>query len=441
MAPFLPFHLSLEKKKKKNMSDVKKKPRKISCLPCRNKKARCDEQHPYCSRCIRNNRQHLCIYPKPRTFGRPPKNAVFKNKDFVSTTTASMNNNKSTSSSSSSASSKNDTIECREFIFENQNIFVQQLKNNNKNLIVPQRFIRYSNQILDIERIFSLYVSRGITLRQRLTNYTTIPHFKLRSPNQVHTWLTTSIVNITIKRSCQFINVRSFFDPELAINAFMKPEHMKAFFFNSYISPNQSSITSSPLKSIPTDQAVKLIDYFFQRHPYHILLNKTKILQDYWNDSVEPLLLCVIYGVATFTCQQTTTGTGKLWDTDRNPFLNYAYVLMEEFFLKRDNPSATSPSTLGNYQACVTLGIFEILYGLPKHGMTLISLTYMMAADLGIFNHNKQITDGMFQDEFMFGKQTGPRLIDTLDPVDRELLINTYWAALRVTAYGCLERK
>jgi hypothetical protein len=290
--------------------------------------------------------------------------------------------------------------------------------------------------MLDIERIFSLYVSRGITLRQKLTNYETIPHGKLRSFNQVHTWLATSMVNITIKRSCQFINIRSFFDPELSMNAFMKPEHMKAFFFNSHnnISSHQPPI--SPLKSIPTDQAVKLIDYFFQTHPYNILLNKTKLLKDYWNDSVEPLLLCVIYGVATYSCQQTM-GTGKIWDTDRNPFLNHAYVLMEEFFLKRDKNSV-SPSSLGNYQASVILGIFEVLFGLPKHGMTIISLSYMMAADLGIFCHSARITDGVL---INVDKQAGPKSIHALDPVDRELLINTYWSALRCTAYGCLECK
>ncbi|KAL9552802.1 hypothetical protein MBANPS3_003596 [Mucor bainieri] len=437
------------------MPDVKKKPRKISCLPCRTKKARCDGQTPHCSRCIRNSREHLCIYPKPRTYGRPPKNAVFlKNQDLVVSST--------TTQATPKQMKEKDTIQCREFIFENQSGFYppktpsppeqhqeqQQSASSassspssptevlvRERFEVPQRFIKFFNQIMDIERIYSLYLTRGYHLRESLKGYQLSPHFKLRSLHQHFTWLSTSLVNLTIKRTCQLFNIDSFFDPELTITAFMREERVNVFFFNT----NNQYNLSSPLKSIPPEQAIQLINYFFQLHPYHILLNKTKLLQDYWNDSVEPLLLCAIYGISIYTCQQTVKGGAyRLWDMQRNPFLNYAYVLMERFFKQRNLKGTKSPSSLGNYQAAVILGIFETLFGLPKHGMTIISLSYMMAADLGIFSSNIKVTDGVIDRDHVM-HESGHRNIEDYDPIDKEQLITTYWAALRSTAYGCIE--
>ncbi|GAN10250.1 hypothetical protein MAM1_0334d09788 [Mucor ambiguus] len=433
------------------MSDVKKKPRKISCLPCRTKKAKCEGQTPHCSRCIRNSREHLCIYPKPRTYGRPPKNAVFlKNQDLVVSSTTTQATPKQTK--------EKDSIQCREFIFENQSGFypaktsslseqqqqqAQQQQPSTTPLSateilarnycqVPQRFMRFINQILDIERIFSLYLTRGYHLRESLKGYQLSPRFKLRSLHQHFTWLSTSLVNLTVKRTCQLFNIDSFVDPELTITAFMREEKVNIFFFNT----NNQYNLSSPLRSIPTEQAMQLINYFFQLHPYHILLNKTKLLQDYWNDSVEPLLLCAIYGISIYTCQQIVKGGSyKLWDMQRNPFLNYAYVLMERFFKQRNLRGIKSPSSLGNYQAAVILGIFETMFGLPKHGMTIISLSYMMAADLGIFSRDVNVTDGLIDRDHVM-HESGQQNIEDYDPIDKEQLITTYWAALRSTAYG-----
>jgi hypothetical protein len=418
------------------MSDVKKKPRKISCLPCRSKKARCDEQHPYCNRCIRNNREHLCIYPKPKTFGRPPKNAVFhKNKDLI--------NQELTSSEKPVSPNTSDNNQCREFIFENQHVYLNGTASgrsppaeliSSDSMHVPQRFIKYNNQQLDIERVYSIYVARGITLRQKLPGYELVPCFKLRSLDHLHTYLTNCLVNMTIKRACQFMNIQSFINPEISTNAFMKDDGIHAFFFKA-----ESQFSHiSPLDSIPTYQAIQLINYFFDHYPYHILLNKTKLLRDYWNDKVEPLLLCVIYGIGTHTFQQSM-GSNKTFDGERNPFLDYAYVLLERFFTKRDINSRPV-ITLGKYQAAVLWGMFEILFGLQKHGMTIISLSYMMAAELGIFSHDDKVTDGVMDSDSIDNK-SGPKTIHSLDPVDRELLINCYWGALRCTAFGCMECK
>jgi hypothetical protein len=241
------------------------------------------------------------------------------------------------------------------------------------------------------------------------------------------------MIGLTIKRACQLVELDSFFDPEITITAFLKGEESSAFFFNT--NHNEQYQPSSPLDSIPPEQAIQLIDYFFKLQPNHILLNKTRLLHNYWNDSVEPLLLSVIYGIAVYTCQETAKGSGfKLWSMNRNPFLNYAYVLMEKFFIERDTSKGTL-SSLGNYQAAVILGIFETMFGLPKHGMTIISLSYMMASDLGIFEY---VQESNPNDP---GPEIRSRIMPPMDPIDKEQLINTYWAALRCTAYGCIERK
>lgn len=446
------------------MSDEKKKkpPRKISCLPCRTKKAKCDGGVPYCNRCIRNSRENKCIYPKPRTFGRPPKNAVFhKNQDTIMNTEAK--NNELVAINSNDITNDN-VIACREFIFENQydmkptNLSIREQQERQHQLILSTNkraphLSKYTAQILDIERIFSLYISRGTALREKLLDFKLNPPFKMKTLHQHFTWVTSSLINITIKRSCQMIELESFYDPELTIAAFMKSEDINVFFFNMGIqddksrnadnsnnedsSKNQCSTTratpnSSPLNSIPTDQAIQLIDYFFQLHPYCVLLNKTRILNDYWNDSIEPLLLCTIYGITIYTCQQALKGKPfVLRAINRNPFLNYAYVLLEKFFLQRDQyqnaSGVSSPSSLGSYQATVILGIFETLYGFSKHGMTIISLSYMIASDLGVFHSEESRNQNVH--------------ISTMDPIDREQMVNTYWAALRSTAYGCMERK
>ncbi|KAG1139086.1 hypothetical protein G6F37_008854 [Rhizopus arrhizus] len=75
--------------------------------------------------------------------------------------------------------------------------------------------------------------------------------------------------------------------------------------------------------------------------------------------------------------------------------------------------------SLGNYQAIVILSLYEIKFGLAKHGMTMLSLSYMMATELGVFDANE--------------------IFRSMDLIDRELLVTTYWAAFRTTSYGCLE--
>ncbi|KAI9474214.1 MAG: hypothetical protein EXX96DRAFT_529388 [Benjaminiella poitrasii] len=385
----------------------KKKPRKISCLPCRSKKARCDSELPFCSRCIRNNRQHLCIYPKPKTYGRPPKKASLHKQQETSLTTSKQH-------------------EYKEFIFENTQLQQQQES-------------KVTVQILsEIEQIFSHYRLRSFILRQSLGERLVFnsQFITLASLHPHFTWLTTNFINLTIKRSCRLLNIDTFLDPELALTAFMKHDDddrdaTRPFFSNSSHNTKQSS--SSPLDLIPTDQAIQLIHYFFQLFPYHIVLNKTKLLEDYSNHSAEPLLLSVVYGIALhcYYCQNQHTNTGQYRfhsssndGNSSNPFLAHAYRLMEHFFdtLHRSKSVLSAPSLASNYQAIVILGVFESLFGMAKRGMTIISLSYIVAVELGIF-------------------QSHVDLLTCLDPIDRELVITTYWTALSSTAYGCIDSK
>lgn len=330
---------------------------------------------PHCSRCIKNSRQDQCVYPKPRTFGRPPKKAIL-HKNIVSTS-------------------------CREFIFEGE---AQQKR---------RELTRKDPKVVDIERIFKLYMERGKSLSSKLyrkggDGEDSRKAKKILQNMEVFSAMTSNVVHLTLKRSCQLLDLKSYFDPELTILAFVKTEQIDKFFFNR--------CTATPLNSVPTEEATRLFHCFFQFNPHCILLNKTRLLESYWNDSIEPLLLSVVYGIAVSLDQQDVADEKlyafSLRKNKRNPFLDYAYTLLEYI-------CSNQVVSLGNYQAIVLLSIYEIKFGLAKHGMTMLSLSYMMAAELGIFDNN---------DRFC-----------SMDLIDSEQLVSCYWAAFRFTSHGCLE--
>ncbi|RCH83986.1 hypothetical protein CU097_005386 [Rhizopus azygosporus] len=160
---------------------------------------------------------------------------------------------------------------------------------------------------------------------------------------------------------------------------------------------------------------MKLIHFFFQSNPHCILINKTRLLERYWKDSAEPLLLSVIYGTTISVGQHILEGkpfTLHQCTAKRNPFLDYAYILYEQVYASRQ-------ISLGNYQAIVLLSLYEISLGYSKHGMTMLSLSYMIAAELGVFD-----------DQGMCA---------SMDLIDREQLVTTYWTAFSATSHGCLE--
>ncbi|CAO3630904.1 unnamed protein product [Mucor hiemalis] len=137
------------------------------------------------------------------------------------------------------------------------------------------------------------------------------------------------------------------------------------------------------------------------------------LLQSYWTDKTDPLLLTVVYGTTIFKSQLLDGKPLELWDAlnkkKRNPFLDYAHVLLSK---------ATPEATPSRYQAIVLLALFEVTFGFPKRGMSLFGLSFMFAARLGLFDNT---------------------MPPGLSEVEKELLLVTFWSAFEYTIRGCVE--
>jgi hypothetical protein len=373
--------------------------RKISCLPCRVKKVKCDGEKP-CNRC--EMRQTTCIYQKPGAVGRPPKNAVVNKLVLSRMGQQSTSNNPKTSF-------------CREFIFENISLTP---------VLATVRYIDDNKQYgLDhyINTIFSTYFSNSTSLDRfihekrneqviKYTDYTTAtPKVKIFDLTHYFTWMSADIANILVRRVSK-LKLSYYTDLEFSTTALAYD--CTTTFFET---PAEDSLVINPLNSLPPQQAIRLIECFFCIHPHSILLNKTMLLQSYWTDTTDPLLLSVVYGTTIFKSQLLDGKPLELWDAlnkkKRNPFLDYAHVILSK---------ATAEATPSRYQAVVLLALFEVTFGFPKRGMALFGLSYMLAARLGLFDNS---------------------MPPGLDPVERELLLVTFWSAFECTIRGCVECK
>ncbi|KAG0171692.1 hypothetical protein DFQ30_000526 [Apophysomyces sp. BC1015] len=147
----------------------------------------------------------------------------------------------------------------------------------------------------------------------------------------------------------------------------------------------------NPLNSLPSCTAVRLIECFFRVHPYSVLFNKTLLLQSYWTDTVDPLLLSVVFGTTTYKSQILEGKPVMFWHAgvrgNRNSFLDYAYYLLSK---------VSSEATLSRYQAVVLLALFELAFGYPKRGVALFSLSYMIGTKLGVYESKSEGTDGKY---------------------------------------------
>ncbi|KAG0174823.1 hypothetical protein DFQ29_007348 [Apophysomyces sp. BC1021] len=220
-------------------------------------------------------------------------------------------------------------------------------------------------------------------------------------PNQHFTWMAPGIVNLLIRRLSQ-LQLEGFADLEIALQGFVMAETTPYFA--------HTPLTTDPLLSLPPEEALRLIDVFFTTQPYSVILNKTLLLQQYWSDTVDPLLLSVVCGTGLYMSQlggRLPCFWGAMAAGCRNPILNHAHVLLQD---------ASAEATLGKYQAVVLLSIFESLFGLPKRGMSLLALSYMLASQLGVL-------DNKFQG----------------DPIEQEMVVWTFWSAYVMTIYGCVE--
>lgn len=359
--------------------------RKISCLPCRVKKVKCDGEKP-CQRC--SLKMTDCIYQKPGAVGRPPKNAVV-NKLVLS--------------------KNNQSVFCREFIFENVSI---------SPVLISSRFLQDSKSF-DLSHylntIFCTFFKRAVNIDTqngliRQPEYSNVsPKIKVYDMTHYFTWMSADMANILMRRMSR-MKLTYYTDLEFSTTA-LAYDCTTAFFET----PADNSLVINPLNSLPPQQAVRLIECFFCIHPHSCMLNKTMLLQSYWTDTTDPLLLSVIYGTTLFKTQLLDGKPLELWDAlnkkKRNPFLDYAHVLLSKY---------TAEATVSRYQAIVLLALFEVTFGFPKRGMSLFGVSNMIAARLGLFDNS---------------------MPPGLNDVEKELLLVTFWSAYQCTIRGCVECK
>ncbi|CAO3595705.1 unnamed protein product [Absidia cylindrospora] len=370
-------------------SIVNKTQRKISCLSCRSKKVKCDGGRP-CSRCVKKDGGDQCTYAKQRPLGRPAKNAVV-NKLILSRT-------------KQHASIGGGT--CRDFIIENLaytipagNKFLHDDKTKNLLYFIDTYFTD----------IFKTAVTQLAIVRASNNNYSiTSADVKMYDLLETHNWTATELVNIFISKSSS-LPLDEAHDYNSVAAALFQEVAFK-FFDELPMTPP----LVNPLVTLPTQQAVRLIECFFCIHPHSFMLNKTLFLQGFWTDSVDPLLLCAVYGTTTYFARMLEGKPVHLWEAadhqQRNPFLDYAYYLLQK---------SSSAATLVKYQAVILLGIFESVYGYPKRGMAMLGLAYMIGSQLGVMD--------------------GTLLSTEVSDVEAELLSCAYWTNFNNTIRGSVD--
>ncbi|EIE78197.1 hypothetical protein RO3G_02901 [Rhizopus delemar RA 99-880] len=352
--------------------------RKISCSTCRQRKIKCDGNKP-CERC--RIKKIDCIYTKPGQAGRPPKNAVVNK--FV-------------------LAKPIENVTCREFIFENivgssNSIYLYDSKSKGLGYYLEDMFNTFVPPLISNNNKKAL-LRKG---PKRSVNG------QIDDLSHYFTWMSVDLSMIMIRR-LSALRLTQYYYVEILQTAIGSDPS------NTFFDSNSSTlILKNPLNALPPDQAIRLIDCFFLVHPYSIMFNKTILLQAYWTDTADPLLLSVIYGTALFMSQTLDGKPLTVWDRDnldkRNPFLEYAHILLSK---------ASSEVTLSRYQAVILLGTFEITFGYAKKGVSLFGLSYMIADQLGLFDH--QLPKG-------------------LSPIERELLQITFWTFFQCIIRGCVE--
>lgn len=370
-----------------------KSARKVSCQPCRSKKVKCDGNKP-CARCSAKGVE--CTFAKPGSVGRPPKNAVV-NKLVL--TRGNENPKKWTM--------------CKEFIFEHISC---------PNLPSDADFLYCGRGIglkFYLDDIFTTYFGAHNAAAQKLALVTSrnkvlqtiAGTFKLYDLKQSFTWDTADIVNVMIRRFSN-IKLESYNESEFLQWALVI-DHSEDFFTST---PDNHAMIN-PLNSLPPQQALRLIESFFLIHPYSHLINKTLLLQSYWTDTADPLLLSVIYGTTIYMSRLLEGNPLSLWETLickslRNPFLEYAHYLLSK---------SSAEISVIRYQALIILALFEVTFGYAKRGVSLFALAHIMATKLGVFQ-----TDNIMR---------------SMTAVERETLLWTFWGGFNCTVRGCIERK
>ncbi|KAI8883142.1 hypothetical protein K501DRAFT_333567 [Backusella circina FSU 941] len=352
--------------------------RKISCLECRRKKTKCDGQSP-CERCISKGITQ-CMYSKLKAPGRPFKNATI--------TKLSLSGNTEKVSF------------CKEFILENVEPKTMKSKRDDQSLtgILNKSF----------STVFKHYQA-SLALNHKLKQQIASIPDRVYLTGLTHLFMGTIcfISGIMIRR---LSNLRLNYYTETSFLIYAINKDRSYHFFET---PAPNAVVSNPLISLPPDEAIKLIDCFFELDPCSIVLNKTVILKKYWSDTADPLIMSVIYGSALAKLPLKENQPLELWSAwdkkNSNPFLQYAYTL-----LLNTNTQVT-PNV---YIATCLLAVFEGCFGFLKRALALFSVIITMGARLGLSNK-----------AYLAG----------LDPLERESLIMAFWITFKSSVTGCLE--
>ncbi|KAI9282522.1 hypothetical protein BC943DRAFT_328968 [Umbelopsis sp. AD052] len=384
---------------------IASKKRKISCLSCRARKTKCDGQKP-CGKCLLKGKASECVYAQTSgPVGRPAKNAVVNKMVLLSQSTDSQR---------------------QQFVYENLNLCG--LNDYSKIFTPPSHSNHFSDdgaKLSDyISGIFSVYFGTGLRFDELETSTITEESgalveksesiFQLFDLKQHYSWLASEGVSNLVVR-CSDLKLTNFRDLNV-YGHLLKTDRSDKFFERQRTPTFTATVRQSPLKSLTPHQALQYTDVFFSVHPWApFILNRTQILQEYFTDEGDPLLLSVIFGIAKYFAKQMSEGV--VFSTvvrrgDRNEFLNYAHSILSE---------TSAKTTVAKFQAVALLSYFEITYGHPKKGTTLTALSYVMLGKLA------QTVN--FRDKHLAG----------LGSLQRELVRNAWWCIYNNTVTGTIE--
>ncbi|CAO3636306.1 unnamed protein product [Cunninghamella echinulata] len=363
---------------------VIKPKKKVSCTVCRLKKIKCDGNKPFCQQCEKRGIQNQCAYVKLGQVGRPPKNSVV-NKLVLSRAkqTNNMNNIH------------------KEFIFENVVYTIHtdsKFINNDKSINLYSLLNTLANFELPLQQVAVYRAKKALPHMPEIKMYSILELFSL-STGEVINALIAKISSIPLQMFIYYEPVLSYF--------FQQMMHQ---FCNE---PIPSPPRQNPMANLSSEKAVELIELFFTIHPHSIVLNKTLLLQGYWTEAIDPILLCVVFGTATYFSRLLEGKHVGVWHAVnheiRNPFLDYAYFLLYK---------ATSEATLSKYQALTLLGLFESTFGYPKRGVTTLGLAALVGKKIGIL-------DGSYEKQF--------------SELENELISISVWLTINCNVRGAID--
>ncbi|KAL1923942.1 uncharacterized protein VTP21DRAFT_6977 [Calcarisporiella thermophila] len=162
----------------------------------------------------------------------------------------------------------------------------------------------------------------------------------------------------------------------------------------------------NPLESLTEDQALYLLHVWFKQHVFCNILNQTIMVSNYRRKQFDPFLYAVVFADALDMV--------NLYNMPRvhrpgSFFVDYALSLLER---------ETFEPSLPKLQGLFLLSIILMDSGESRKGLLIVALARRMASQLRI----PELDDILFGDE--------------LDPIERELRTNIWWAMRIAFSWG-----